>query len=275
VLVAALLVCHTIPRAPAARTPLDRQLRQVWVEVRRQLMTHGKLSRLKAGREAAIFTDSLKGELREPLTDAQFHDVLRSLGRRHFWRMWYYPDATELEAHFHSLVWTDMIRLYLQRKPMTAEEAAILNQQVETLVSQVRGVMAEAYGTKVETAEAKSLLKHVRDNLRHEMLDPVSPVLKRPFTQAELDDLEKSVIAKMRNARGTPDQVFTEVASLTNYLSAGIWRLQYRCPRLDPALMQQMQAERHARFQRQHPDPRTRGKPNSPMQRLLKGIGWR
>jgi hypothetical protein len=233
---------------------LEAQLAQIGSEVRDQLTRDKGVEPERAEDAVARFTDSLRGVLAEPLTGEQLEAILGSLHQRNFWLIAPYRDITDLEVRLYTLVWTDFIKLYVHRRPMTPGEKDLLTRQVDSLIAAAHNAMALSLNGRSESSEIPYLLGYLSRLLYRELNDPVLPVTKRPFTQAEMDELTSWVARKISEGMTqwyaspayTPGHASIPIGSNMTNLWVRIWRMQYAAPSLGPELTRQMNAERRA-----------------------------
>ena len=189
---------RTVAPAPRYSDDLNGQVAEIAQAARQDLADH-RVAFSRADGAAGRFADALGGALHEPLTEEQFNAVIRSL-RGAFIYGPYKDDATDLEMEWYTLIWTDMIQRYVERKPITPAEERLLRQQVEELVTAVQSVSEPCLDSS-ETREMPGFLAYLRRLLNADLDDPVRPYLKRPFAEAEIAELQRWV------TRQIPDQM--------------------------------------------------------------------
>jgi len=252
-MVALVLAGATKARAADSNNSVDAQLALISAEVIKQL---GKtdVDATRANAAAVEFTNALRPVLSQPLTEEQLNAVISSLAFQHY-SLWYcYLDFTDLELRYYGVQWTEMIRAYVARKPMTSEETAILALQLDTIFAAAQSAMNRALDGRPDISEIPKSIEYGRSLLSRDLNDPLMPVMKRPFTQAEVNELcswlDQGITKGIAQWVMIPEDkgggyVRHALDPIITNLWAKIWHMQYTAPQLSPELMQQMREERH------------------------------
>ncbi len=235
-------------------TGLDSQLAQIKSEIACQLATREGMDARRFDAAADRFITSVRGALSRALTQQQFEQLLDSLSRRHLWLDAPYPDITDLEVEYYTLLWTDYIRLFAARSPMAAAERAVLERQLAQLAEATRAAIRDALNGPREDAVVPRVVQYLSDLLQRDFADPVVPMAKRRFTQEELSMLETWAVQEtakaIREWRASPNHIPNRADIALTPIMSHFWAkasaMQYTAPSLSAELMQQMRAERHA-----------------------------
>ena len=243
----------------ASNDARDIQVGQIASEVSNQLE---KMDFSSSKKDIAVtnFTNSLKEVMDKPVTEDQRNTILNSLKDHGYYTLCFpYNDPTDTELKYCNLIWKDMIKAYINRKPVTSSDKELLNQQLDLLFETVQSAMNKSLDGQ-DNASIVKAIEYGRNLANSRADDPVIPAMKRLLTQAEIDEISSWLNDKITKFldkwKANPEQkrgldAFDVVTPIMTSLTTKIWRLQYTMPQLSPELMDSMRDERNVLFKKQ------------------------
>ena len=235
---------------------LDAQVAAIGAEVKKQLGKKENGNRI-ADLGAHKFMKGLKEIRNTPLTRQQFEDIKASVSEDSLLMGYdladgFRPDPTDLEIEYSRLFWTDMVKQYLERKPLSAADKELIKAQVDDLLQTMLDI-ANKHGDELQRKLNPEAIEHGRFLLYRDMNDPILPVLKRPMTKKEIEDitawLQKDISRVMAFEYDEPDFVPAEsrgrLIMVVPNLWATVWSTYYQRPSLSPEDMKRKREERH------------------------------
>ncbi len=236
-------------RAGAIR---DAQVQAVVLQAEKVMAGCG-VSAARSARAAVAFRRELDQGISGQLSDEQVKTILEGVERGGLGVYCDEPNDLELELALKGLAFG--ITSYVARKPLSRGEEALLNQQVDTFVSTFRHQLENSLRGDAYLGQALAYVGRFRDTLTGYAQDPISPLLKRPFTNGEMQKLTKwlrdavdqgaeAFKSEQQTALGVPPWPGQAVVGALNGFPVQCARCEFPPVRLSEEKMAQMHAER-------------------------------
>ena len=234
---------------------LDAQVAAIGAEVRKQLGKKENADRI-ADLGTHKFMKGLKEIRSTPLTRQQFEDIKASVSEDSLLMGYdladdFFPDPTDLEIEYSRIWWTDMVKKYLERKPLSTADKELIKAQVDELLQTTLDI-ANEHGDELQRKLNPEAIEHGRFLLYREMNDPIVPTLKRPMAKKEIEDitawLQKDISRVMAFEYDEPDFVPAESRGRLIMVMPNLWgkvkSIYNQRPSLSPEDMKRMHEER-------------------------------
>lgn len=257
---ALILVCVPTPSAQEEQDSkivysedLGAQIATIGAEVEKQLSKKEEIPPQVAVKSTQDFVTSLRDILSAPLTKQQFEDIIGSVSEDSVLMGYdlYRPDPTALEIEFSRLWWTDLVKQYLQRKPLSESEQELIKAQIEHLLQTAQSLAME-HGDELQQRLTPDAIDHARFLINRSTNDPIMATFKRPMAQEEMDKLiawlQKEIPLVMAMKDTAPDFAPDEHRGKLSMAVPLLWgHVVYtfnQRPHLSPEDMKRMREER-------------------------------